>query len=199
MKRLQATGGQKPQEISTKSKLETSASTRTCVVRWAFSIFVDRQLPRGRQNQGSIQTQRLKSGALNKGTHENNPTSPLVVYFLPALPIARPRAHNTWKTYQQREAKRVRPKDSLFHICIWRVTFLSSTYVYKQASINSGVVWGARLCVVFTAGGEISLRLIWEQSTEPRGEHQSSKQKHKLIEHLTTGGCVQCRGRSHIP
>lgn len=86
---------------------------------------------------------------------------------------------------------------------IWRVTFPASTFVYyKQANANSGAVWGARLCVVFTAGAEMSLRLIWEQSAEAgvqRGEHQSSEQKYRLIEHLATGGCVQCRGWSHIP
>lgn len=80
-------------------------------------------------------------------------------------------------------------------------SFQACMYI-KQAGTNSGVVWGARLCVVFAAGGEISLRLIWEQSAEAEeqhGEHQSSEQKYRLIEHLATGGCVQCRGWSHIP
>lgn len=100
------------------------------------------------------------------------------------------------------KGKRGRTKDSLFHICHLASHLPSKHVCNKQASINSGVVWGARLCVVFTAGGEISLRLIWEQSAEAgeqRGEHQSSKQKYRLIEHLATGGCVQCGGWSHIP
>lgn len=202
MKRLQGTGGRKPQEISTKSKLETATSTGPYVAHWAFSIFADRQPPRGRQqNQGCIQTQTLKSGSLNKGTHENNPTSPPVVYFLPASPY-----NQAWGTqYMKDEA--TKGKSATQGLAFPCLSFGESpsfqAYMYiKQAGTNSGVVWGARLCVVFAAGGEISLRLIWEQSAEAeeqRGEHQSSEQKYRLIEHLATGGCVQCRGWSHIP
>lgn len=168
MKRLQATGEQKPQEISTKSKLEKSSSTRPYVALWAFSIFVDRQPQRGRQqNQGSIQTQRLKSGALNKETHEYNPTSPIVVYFLPASPIARPWAHNRWKTYQQRESE-CDPRTCFSIFFIWRVTFLPGTYVYKQAS---------RCQVVSSSQRMVKLALGWFENKALRPESSAGSIK----------------------
>lgn len=156
---------------------------------WAFSIFARRQ------KSDSIRTQTLKCGGLNRET-SIIPRPLEFVYFLFLLQPGL--GHNTWKTSQQTERERC-PRTRFFLVChLAAVALISSTYVYKQGSADSGAVRGARLCVIFAAGGEISLRLIWEQSAEAGEQCRASKPQIGIQANWTSGHRWLCTVQSPI-